>query len=244
MGIRIHKVLGYGLTDIKTKITKRRTFINDDRFNPLGWFLSDYEERDDIWSFDGFMYYWKNHRQETKYLDYDIVFNLFYQEQIKEGKALPDIYNCVVYDNEYGLKNLLLIIPPSSVNEWYRYDNIIDYHEEIETNSSLSNRYIHIPWGIFPWYGCFTNLQGQRYTKINSSLASEFIRTKINKRKGYTKQLEFYAKQLGFSSAKEAAKNIIPLIPEEVIVFCKYLNLFNDIDTIYQLRPMLYIYWS
>lgn len=71
MGIRIHKALGYGLTNIKTRSSKRRISITDTRFDPLGWFFSDYEDREDIWSLDGFMHYWKHHK-ESDFSEYNI----------------------------------------------------------------------------------------------------------------------------------------------------------------------------
>jgi hypothetical protein len=56
-------------------------------------------------------------------------------------------------------------------------------------------------------------------------------------------QLEL-VKKLGFSSIDEAEKEILPYTPEEIVMFCKYLRLFDDEETIYQLKPLLYVFWS
>lgn len=43
MGIRIHKILGYGLTNVKSESYR----IQDKRFNPNGIFGLDWEARED-----------------------------------------------------------------------------------------------------------------------------------------------------------------------------------------------------
>lgn len=38
--------------------------------------------------------------------------------------------------------------------------------------------------------------------------------------------------------------NASPSPPEEVVALCKYLMLFNDDETAYELRPILYVWWA
>ena len=50
MGIRIHKVMGYGLTNVVCKKEK----IVDPRFNPQGYLRSDSERQEEKWTFEKF----------------------------------------------------------------------------------------------------------------------------------------------------------------------------------------------
>lgn len=48
MGIRVHKNIGYALTDVKE---------NDDRFNPVGYMSTNIDEQEMRWDREGFIEY-------------------------------------------------------------------------------------------------------------------------------------------------------------------------------------------
>lgn len=248
MGIRVNKVLGYGLTDVKTEGYE----IVDERIDPLGFAMSrDYEE--EIWSLEGFRHYWKCHDHEElsdRFL-FEMMMRDYEAGRMRGTWRPPELCHCVEHDAEFGDPKILLITPPSMHSSWHRYDDDIDYHEETECHNQ-NRRYVEMPWGIYPWNGIFMKPDGTRWTQENGGgLVLEFMRSHGRiVREDFVlpvkKEIEFreqLARRLGFVNFVEALDNVLPLVPEEVQQLCRYLNLFNDDETIYHLRPMLYVYW-
>ena len=233
MGIRVNKLLGYGLTDVKTEGLK----IVDERFNPDGYLGCGFSRQNSEFNFASFMEFWKEN-QAKKWSDFQIT-EVSIRESVKSGKSqYPEMYRSVAYESESGLPNVMVVTPPSCINHgWRRRDDIIDWCEETEIYNGES-RILTMPFGIFPWSGSFCHADGERWVGLQHSLVLEFMR------KDRFETRESLSKELGFSSVEEAQKDILPLIPEEVQVLCKYLKLFNDEKTIRTLIPMMYVYWS
>lgn len=223
MGLRVNKVLGWGLTDMTS---------NDFRINNYDLF------RNNQYSIEGFKKYWEsNHINEMEYW-------LFKKNDLKD----ISISHCISYDPEI-LSNVLVITPVSKIKKWQRIDDIIDYQEETHNCNQL-HHYQIFDFGIFPWIGSFCNSQGNRWTNTKEkpyhSVASEFIKIKNNKELNTDKKnnsLLSLAKSIGYNTVEEANKNIISVIPEEIQMMCNYLELFKNYQTIYQLRPMIYVFW-
>lgn len=234
MGIRIHKCIGYGLNDFKGK--------SDPRINPLGYLGEDigWEDKDETWTKEGFYTYYKNHIEFAIYWDY--VQKYF------------EVYDSVIFDDEYGMKNVLLI-SPSFFKSWQRYDDIIDY---VEAEKGSVNSCKVLTYGIWPYNGIYTDLRTYEELKDNKdlkefkhTLAREFLysynSSKCTSRKQKKMFLEYahlYATKLGFNDIETALKNIVPSVPEEIELLCKWLMLFNDDNTIKELKPMIYTYWG
>ena len=49
--------------------------------------------------------------------------------------------------------------------------------------------------------------------------------------------------KLGFESKEEFDKFIVPMVPEIIVEYCKFLKIFKYDVTAYTLKPMLYTYW-
>lgn len=223
MGIRVHKVIGYGLDDVQTDGFE----ITDPRFNLLGWALADWENRENTWTLDGFQNYAKH------YLE---MYGLF--EEILEKPDWPWRFPWVHHNTEFGLPNVFLIQSACS-SRHFRYDDTIDYHEETALYQQ-ANRVAHIPWGVWPYNGSFMD----RRTGERVRFGSDLMRCLDP---GFTidkEVLNRLAKKCGFLDADDARINLGPIIPEEIELMCRWLCLFNDESTIWQLKPMLYVYWS
>lgn len=240
MGLRVNKVLGWGLTNIKTNQDKE---IVDSRINKDGYLFRDGEYDEKTWTFKGFKKFWQDNFIDG--LELSLFKEFLEYEEINFTKS-------VFYNSEFGLPEVLLITISQKYRDsdkWHRWDEIIDFQEET-FNHNQNSRYQIYPFGIFPWEGSFCDSEGQRWVDQNgkpfSSIAREFVKTKINKNLDMS-QVEaaqtYWAKMLGFDSIEEADRNIVPILPEEIIMKCKYLQLFNNNKTIYQLRPMLYVFW-
>lgn len=235
MGIRIHKCLGYGLNDIKTKKGK----IVDERFNLVdGYFASGDTEED--FKFEDFKTYLKNlddkMRKEKKssMIALDIM-------TLKESNKFYDFYNVIHYENEYGLKNVLLIQPFHK--DWSRYDDMMDYIE-----NPTKNRVKILDRALYP-YLSFTNKQ----TKLNHMVVDDYnidcieIKRNMNyliEQKASKKRKDELAKEYGFTSFKEMNETIVPSKPEILFEICKFTKMFKDINTVYDLKPMIYEWWS
>jgi hypothetical protein len=247
MGIRIKKMLGYGLTDVK--YDKEEDKIIDDRFNPLGYLLSDWEDQEEIWTRDGWIKFADNHIEE-----YDLHMHNRFFNNFKPLKSWEP-YDSIVYDEEFGDEKVFLIIPPEHAYRtgegWIRNDNIIDYHEEYILNKDGgAPRHHFVDGGIWPYQSSYDNKKtGKRldrnahewrydYRLVNKDLID--FRT-IHMMWQF---LDKFAKKMGFDGYLDAEENIVPMIPGEVKAFCEWLNLFNDESTIWELKPLLYIYWS
>src|SRR3990167_8646386 len=125
MGIRVHKAIGFGLIDIKTKKRGGSHVLSDRRINPRGYLDAAHESA--RWSYDAYTAFLKNFRWsmpgmpdqraplEEMYLHGD------YTEQRKKIKSSFPHWS-VEHDGEFGLPNVLLVIPPACVPDWRRYN--------------------------------------------------------------------------------------------------------------------------
>ena len=55
---------------------------------------------------------------------------------------------------------------------------------------------------------------------------------------------EKYAELMGFSDVEAAKRMLVPRVPDEIELLCRWLCLFNNDNTIFELKPMIYTYWS
>lgn len=235
MGIRVHKCIGYGLTDVKTD---KKDQLIDDRFDPLGYLYADFEDREATWTPEGWVTYYKNHVECPWQTG-------FYKEKHYQGWDFDEI---VIHETEYGLPNVLLLMPPLEHKSWRRYDDIIDYTEESARPRGQVNRFEVLNAGIWPHTARYTDL---RTNKPADRLAHDFwfsvrsaIQASRRRRPVHMENARNYAERMGFASVAEAEYFLAPEVPEEIQLMCKFLCLFSDEDTIYQLRPMIYVYWG
>jgi hypothetical protein len=228
MGIRIHKCIGYGLADVKIKDYE----IDDDRFYELG---AGMNIGDNSWCKTDFI----------KYLKYNssCQLNIHLLSQLKHW----ELYDSLIYEPEYGIDNIFLIIPPG-YTDWDRYDDIIDYVEC--ENGRVNNYYKILNQGIFPYSGFHQNQYGKR---LNSNYSCEWWRyynlvldedIKQEDISGINLILDQLSKKMGFQNFHDCKDNIRPLVPDIIRLFCEWSNIFIDPMTINQLQPMTYTYWS
>ena len=226
MGIRIHKILGFGLNDVA--VNEATSSINDKRLNFENdpWYNSI-----DVRAF----YQWWVDNEEDKH-------NKFYAEMylknLEEGHIDTSVERFGFYEDEGGLSNVLVFIAPSVANEWFRYDDAIDYYEarpDLEPTVQIINR------TIFPWdtYWDITTIPPK---KLDGTQFQTFV--------SYTQSLE----DENFKIANMFAEMLIeerinidkvrPSIPPEIVALVKYIKIFKEDKYIYEMKPMIYTYWS
>lgn len=243
MGIRIHKVLGYGLTDVK--YDKKNWEFADERINPNSFLLDPYEYKDrtgkDAPKTADYLNWIKDNTSDShgwsldSYLKTDKV-------DITDRKYVLD--GCLHYQPEYGEDNVL-VIRPVSCPDWERYDNIIDYVESTylhdPTEEPCINKVQEIDSGIYPWIGSYMDKRSG--ARLNDYVM-DWIRAKNG---GYMSDnpagMDRLAQLVGFKDSVEAEWFVAPTIPTPIIDLCKFADLFTDDSVFLQMKPILYTYW-
>lgn len=246
MGIRIHKVLGYGLTDLQ---------LNDDRLN-LDCFSKHYknahyfsDEFDEKYSFENFKSFINDKYEQEKNLSFTEGKKLslsFLKRDIEENKlGYFGSYNIFLgLFQEFHKKNLLLVTVPW-YKDWYRYDNIIDYVEQSEVYGEPKDIILPLNDAIYPHIS-YTNLKtGEKFEDF--SIIRAFNEIKFNKKIKEKDKPGFYdrlAKKVGFENYLDYYNNVKPETPDDIKLLCEFYNIFKDPKTVDTLRPILYTYWS
>jgi hypothetical protein len=151
MGIRVHKAIGYGVTNLKHRCNKSGVRMSDPRIN---WDLfSSCGEKDCTW--EEFLQWCLEHISE--------IYALYKNDTSLSEELLPDefhwlkrthknikLWSSFRHDSEFGLPGTLLIIPPE-MKDWFRYDDAIDWEEETRRHQQKSRVELLRPFGIYPY---------------------------------------------------------------------------------------------
>lgn len=233
MGIRIHKTIGYGRTDVKTE----KHNLVDDRINlkafeDLAYSMSSHSTEQYL----RFLYKYKQNiktvvdmpMHDIAAADYvypsksieqvDSVTSLEYSRYRARELKQWDPSNSIIFEPEFGLPSVLVLVPFFCYKEWHRYDDSIDYIEATNLES-YAPKVTELTRGIYP-YDYF-----YRDTRTGASISSNNI---------------------NHFDLVEKLKNgeIIPRVPAEIRALASYLKLFNDPNQAELLKPLLYVYWS
>lgn len=242
MGIRVHKMLGYGLADLEPGERPR-----DGRADPrINWEASIV-----LWEgTSGQEYFrWLEHRRIQDKRDFRFSLDWAYLKH-DQGALGTDLRDCVAYEPEFGLPEVL-VIRPLSYSDWFRSDDTLDYMAETypwrpQSQKSRVEVYEH---GIFPFNGSYMDKRtGERVDqKVMYWIRA---RSDIQQVPGGTvgerlSVLDALAQEFTpFSTHAEADENIVPLVPEEIRDLAEFGGVFTVPDVSLQLRPMLYTYWG
>lgn len=262
MGIRIHKILCYALTDVKTDVEKYK--IIDDRFNLFA--VEKIIETGGYEVFKSFLKWaWENQDGEcvdilkqvnpdaSNLRHYSVVDISFRWElNIANGKTDKRMGqniiqeepkwcdNSYVWDSEFGLPNVFGFVP-CEYPDFYRYDDIIDYYDcepDYSANPKLKN--LDHRCGIHPHNGIMLRIKGrpEKYDFKEKIDVGEF--------QAYTGQWSSKDKPLKGEEVKQYfLENYRPIIPSSVLLWTYYIGIFSNWqETVQQLRPVIYTYWA
>jgi len=256
VGIRIHKVLGYGLTDVQ--FDEKNWEMTDPRFNPNGYFgILDVFDREETFTDKGFDEYVNKIVGDTG----DNFHNLYILQRErknaleKNGHTTGDgeryynykdsIDNCVTYDSEYGDSKIMVFTPPYWGKAWTRYDDIIDYYDpqNSDDDGGISDGHIILNRPIYPFDG-YQDCRTTPPTRLVDPDFRLYVDSKSFNAKYRESLLRNLKERMGFNSDEEIEQAINPIIPLELIELLKYMKVFNDEKDIYLLKPMIYWYWG
>lgn len=233
MGIRIHKYLGYGLTNVEVKDYK----IVDER---IDWdafdYLRDCYGEEHLKHYRQWLGWAKSDYYERGMLDW------FYLNDEREKKR-RGLDNCYAWDPEYGMPEVL-VLQPLGCPDWIRYDDTIDYMEETyrKDGEQPQGNYLKVyEHGIYPWSSYIDRRTGEQvkdpiWAWIRATYDPE-VETEVD-------VLDHLAQLCDFADHAEALVNVVPQIPPEIKNLVEFTEIFTNLDTVYDLRPVLYTYWS
>lgn len=232
MGLRINKVIGYGLTDVTTEDMR----IVDPRINPDSILLDKSRTRTAEPDYPQ----WLAERHPD-----DLEVQM--ERQLLESRDPDEAYKTVTWEGEYGLPHVLVVRPADSPN-WHRYDHPIDYEEAAIRGEDPP--YVHRTVGnIHPYEGIYMDARtGERIVGEQADRVRVWRRLvhaapeKWPSEGQRTESLNRVARALGFADHAEAERGIAPLVPDEIRRLCAWGELFTAPEVCLQLRPLLYVY--
>jgi hypothetical protein len=232
MGIRIRKMMGYGLTDVVK---------NDPRLNH---------------SAPVFDYALSGRKALDAYIarsvtegHADAARGLVKAQEEDLGRVSFNVQECVQWGtSDGGLKNVLCV-RPLAWEDWYRFDDAIDWVEQSHSKKSQRDKVKVLPHGIYPHVGYMDARTGERVS--NDVFAwirlQSYLRDHPKKRRVVEKDpsaLDDLAARAGFTDNAEAEAFCVPIVPDEVRWMLEFTEVFNSPDTWLQLRPMVYTWWA
>lgn len=230
MGIRLHKFLGYGLVDV----------IEDDpRLNKKSWVFT-YEEDPTL----------KEYFQWLDTLPYHVTLDTLSRNMLEEMELKHRRpRDAFAWQPEFGLPNVLAIQPVSEA-KWSRYDDTIDYTEEVWLRGhDCEPRVEVVAGGLWPHLGYMDKRTGEvlkdgsiiPWVRFRNRKAGEYAAEDAERIAHVEDEL---ARMAGLADNQDAVENVIPLVPREIRDIIDFSGVFNDQDVWTQLRPLLYTYWA
>jgi len=235
MGLRIHKVLGYGLTDVKTDGCE----ITDSRFNKNSILINAYA----VLTYCDYLDFLKQKQQEID--DYELkVERSQVKAFIKKAQRCDSMNKYFTYDCGEGCPSVI-VITPCYHEDWIHYDDPIDYAEEVGRGTGPENRW-KVLNGIFPYLSYFNRKTGERFPVDGKQLIDNAIRNMDSGYGTYKENQEYLdtlCRSYGLKDSTEYGF-VAPIVPPPVRYMAEFAQVFNKPETINELKPLLYTYWS
>lgn len=252
MGIRVHKVVGYG-SRLATQSKLYREEIDD--FTAENFF---------DWCGDN------SKILESFCRDYTI-FNQSIEDELKLQRGLwrHDTNNfkrwrpyqsCIFKPDKR--RNCMTVFIPPGTGGWYRFDNTLDWTEETARYKQRDR----VVWltkssGIFPYIGTYRRVRIPEDHVFNETFQQEnydrlFFRKSVN---AYICDASFLHQLVGWWDDKigptveepllsHLKNDWMPQLPFILCAFLLFLEMYDVIEcahsVLIKLRPVLYVYWS
>ncbi|MFM9452533.1 hypothetical protein [Streptomyces europaeiscabiei] len=231
MGIRLNKVIGYGLTDVASLDGR----IADPRINNGSpWIYGQDPEQ-------SYADWLKDRLTGDDTDDLEIQLELAMLEA-RGGAA--DAHRACAWERKDYRRGGALLVRPVGYTNWHRYGDVIDTEEEYARHGAMVSRTLTLPDGIFPFSGLWMDARtGEQLKEPHASIWQRVARQPDGTR-DRDRALDLMAKTLCFQDRAEAARSIVPFVPPEVRRICEWAQLFSSPEVCFQLRPLLYCYWS
>lgn len=241
MGTRIRKRLGYGyVTPVDAEVTTT-DMLNLDSFlfkEEASPFKNKEEATEDYLAFA--QQWSKDHADTHPFL----MDPLMMKQAADEGKpGILDLFGAVGRsDDEFSSNHDVFILTPfGMLKEWYRFDDMIDYIEDMNfaQNYSLEEDVRVLPDGIWPHSGTYIRLDtGER---VNNQIM-DWIRGRNNKDSRWT-SMDRLAQLGGFESDDEAQRLVAAKPSDDAIVLALWAQVFKNPEDAYRMKSIYYKCW-
>lgn len=254
MGLRLNKVLGWGLDDLE---------VNDDRIN---WNRLRNRYEVDLIEYYAYILELYDFEKQKDFTEQDITLGMEIREipeafnrekkfkDLKEKELirwgdfrrpqLPDLHKTTIYDDEGGLESVIVFTPLREVDNWRRYADPIDYavHElEVEGGQDYiepyADRLSTAPW---PYDATWVDTRTQEPIKHENLRIWRWI-TEESEDEEAREGVSQRALEMSYN---EALRYIRPKVPEEIVRITNFLQIFKDPKTVLSTEPMVYTYFS
>lgn len=256
MGIRINKVMGWGIVFPQTQTngiltTEAQNYYDLDSTNK---------------AYKTFL--------ENKYNfnmdDADQAIEAFGNTSLNMDTVLfperQDLSHTFTFLDDAGHGNAAVILTPFGTPEWVRHDDSIDYAESELENSEYSTdtNIRYQTYNQYPYSGLYMNADtGEQYENKTAStlrtlrnglieIEKELARLKEQGKAPKTLTLDEFATstkmeeiltQHDFTGNQDLLNRFVPYVPQEIRDVAEHLNIFTNPETVLQLRPMLAQFW-
>jgi hypothetical protein len=225
MGRRVHKALGYGLADVAFDSENYK--IVDSRFN------SDAMKCENI-AVDSFITFLKTKLEEEEGFEAKMLISI-----LQNKVPLSLIWSSFVMQTTFGGASIFLMTPAEYIDEWHRYDDMVDWVEESQ-NYQQTNRYQLIDRPLYP-FEIYMHAETGELVPLGCQMASVVNQLILS---GELDSCTEFLKAKGFGSITEFKTKIVPVVPMSIRYMAEWLGIFKDPKTVLSLRPMLAVYWS
>lgn len=228
MGFRIHRVLGYGVTDLQTE----RFHSTDPRWGaPTRDLFEDMQEK--IWDdkLSLFQQWLKDNPERIKQVE-------SLCPMAKGSFLFPEDWKSsvqTVFEPEFGNPSVLMFVPPE-MPTWSRRDDSIDYYDWVlKERNGWELQEFPISRGIYPWDNEFHPVEPGVIPDPEYITGSGRLRIGALD-KAPQEVISYYKREWS------------PTIPISLLMWFDYIGCFPDPygpnGIARCLRPLIYTYWS
>jgi len=246
MGIRINKVLGYGLADLRLdqdgEIDDPRVDIDvEDLYSRS---MSDYL------AFIEAKYANREAGTIPAFTDLPLSRQMVkYHPELLEENA--DDYVTIVDGGDMAAYqgHGVLVLRPWYSPDWIRGENALDHAEHAyrmrhqDSSDWTATEVMPLTFSPWPYNNMWVDAQDGR--SLNETYATYLLELQ---RQDATSDVEesiaVIAGELGYTSGEEAYQRMVPAVPPNVQDLAEWLGIFPDPKTVHSLRPMVVQYWA
>jgi hypothetical protein len=240
MGIRIHKALGWGLVNVKTKKAKYSKRINDPRFSENSVLTAGQDENYDQYTTKNYIQ-WLQDKKDKDLKNHHLSVELGWLKRLTAEEKISnlDFESSFIYNSEYGDSKIFCCVELVEIKKFIRFDDLIDIYGESNTYPINHVKILEEP--IYPYLDFWNTLNGEKIPDEYSFPIRREINA--NKRK-ITHNLIEFSRQAGFDTPQNCIKHMKPKPPDCILRQLEFGNVFTSKDVFLQLQPMVYTYWS
>lgn len=253
MGLRINKVLGYGIALSSEEYAETiRPAV--DKFNK--------QHKDEVGkAYIDFVYnkYKDNHRGVHVPMSF-----YFVNSETLRNKALKEkipSYSCIVTIDNPNIRSqynpnldenpdvLFMLVPPFDAPKWNRNDDDIDYVEHFVTHSEPRNVATELKFSPYPYNGSVMNRNtGELHGSSDFSMMIKFYEESLKKgltdehKKNYD---DFFIKHFNLSAEKALNTLTTASVPEDIQDLAELIGLTEPGSNFtHKLKPILAEFWT